>query len=92
VSTLDDHLPALARAGLTPAVHALEMLARAAEGTDPTRWQRLEDVELVNHADGHLLEVAANLTRHDEQTGHLSAAHLASRGLHLLARALERSR
>lgn len=92
MTTLADHLPALARAGLTPAVRALETLAAAAEGDNPRRHQQLDDVELLNHADGHLLEVAADLTRRDEQTGHLSAAHLASRGLHLLARALERSR
>jgi hypothetical protein len=92
MSTLDDHLPALARAGLTPAVHALEMLARSAEGTDPTRWQGLSDESLLNHLECHVLEIQDDLTRRDEGTGHLTAAHAAARALMTLARALERSR
>jgi len=92
MSTLDDHLPALARAGLTPAVHALEMLARAAEGDDPTRWQRLSDEALLDHLECHVLEVQDDITRRDEGTGHLTAAHAAARAVMALARALERSR
>ena len=92
MTTLDDHLPALARAGLTPAVHALEMLARAAEGDDPTRWHGLEDEDLLNHLECHVLEVQDDITRRDEGTGHLTAAHAAARAVMALARALERSR
>jgi hypothetical protein len=92
MSTLDDHLPALARAGLTPAVHALEMLARAAEGDDPTRWQRLSDEALLDHLECHVLEVQDDITRRDEGTGHLTAAHAAARAVMALARALDRSR
>jgi len=92
LTTLSDRCPALARAGLLPALDALEALAASQELGDPRRHERLSDVELLNHVDGHLLEVAQDLVRRDDQTGHPSAAHLAVRVLMFLARALERMR
>jgi hypothetical protein len=89
LTTLDDHLPALARAGLLPAVAAIEALATAAAHDDPERWRGKSDVELLNHADGHFIEVAMELTRRDDATGHPTAAHFATRSLMILARALE---
>jgi hypothetical protein len=90
LTTLADHLPALARAGLLPAVAAIEALAAAEAHDDPERWRSKSDVELLNHADGHFLEVAMDLTRRDDATGHPTAAHFATRALMTLARALER--
>lgn len=92
MTTREDLFPALARAGLMPALAALESLAGAQEQGDPRRHERLSDEELLTHADGHLLEVAQDITRRDDQTGHPSAAHLAVRSVMVLARALERHR
>lgn len=89
MTTLADQLPALARAGLLPAVAAIEALAAAEAHDDPERWRSKSDVELLNHADGHFLEVAMDLTRRDDATGHPTAAHFATRSLMILARALE---
>jgi len=89
LTTPEDCYPALARAGLLPALAELEALVAAEEHDDPERWRGKSDTELLNHADGHFIEVAMDLTRRDEATGHPTAAHLAVRSLMILARALE---
>ena len=80
------------RSGLTAARDALEALLADAEGDQATRWQRLSDEDLLDHLECHVLEVQDDITRRDEGTGHLTAAHAAARALMTLARALERSR
>lgn len=90
MTTREDLFPALARAGLMPALVALESLAGAQEQGDPERWRGLSDAELLDHLECHVLEVQDEIARRDEQTGHLTAAHAAARALMALARALER--
>jgi hypothetical protein len=80
------------RSGLSDARDALEALLADAEGDQATRWQGLSDESLLNHLECHVLEAQDDITRRDEGTGHLTAAHAAARALMTLARALERSR
>lgn len=83
-------LPALASEGLLDAVLAIEDLLVSMIPHGVQRWRGLSDAELLDHLECHVLEVQDDLVRHDEGTGHLTAAHAAARAAMALARALER--
>jgi hypothetical protein len=83
-------LPGLAAEGLLDALLAVEDLLVAMIPHGVQRWRGLSDAELLDHLECHVLEVQDDLTRRDEGTGHLTAAHAAARAAMALARALER--
>ncbi len=87
---LAELLPALAAEGLLDALLAVEDLLVAMAPHGVQRWRGLSDDELLDHLECHVLEVQDDLTRRDEGTGHLTAAHAAARAAMALARALER--
>ena len=83
-------LPGLASEGLIDAVLAVEALLVAMAPHGVQRWRGLSDAELLDHLECHVLEVQDDITRRDDDTGHLTAAHAAARAVMALARALER--
>lgn len=85
-------LPGLASEGLLDAILAVEALLAAMAPGGVQRWRDLSDEDLLNHLECHVLEVQDDITRRDDDTGHLTAAHAAARAVMALARALERSR
>jgi hypothetical protein len=84
-SDLGNHVPALAAAGLLPALRRLEgFLARMA-GDDPQRWRRLTLAQLLDHLEKHAATATQNPSALAPE-GELEACNLASRALMLLGR------
>ncbi len=81
----DDDLPAIRRAGLLPAVLAVEALLAAQDTGDPQRWRRLTLAQLLDHVDGHARSVVEWPSTIDSATSRPEAEHLAARALMLVA-------